>query len=140
MTELIVQAPVQLFQSVIAIELAVAGVRLARGCVRRTCTAGVTVRSCRARLPKQGCSWIGSVFDPMHDRRGPLPERAHAGCRALGVVFGAPEVDLTIGKDAPGRSRVAVERRADASGIDQARPTRPVALELHVTVTEDKIH
>src|SRR5215211_5610659 len=75
---------------------------------------------------------------PHHHLAEPPAESLPAGDRALDVVLGAPERELSlVGAHGPGRAAVAVERQPDASRVDQVRASRTRTAELLVAVAED---
>src|SRR2546421_11664557 len=81
-------------------------------------------RSAHCSRPTKGSgsgSLVGAVLDAPHDRLGPVALRAHLDGSALDVVSGSAKADLPALIERPGRARVAVERRSDASRIHQQR-------------------
>src|SRR4029079_975339 len=79
---------------------------------------------------------IPAVQEPLGDQLAPVV-LAHLRGRGLDVVRGAPKLDLAvIPPNCPGGPGVAVERHADAAGIDEVGVVRTGPAELDVAVTE----
>src|SRR6266480_7070470 len=82
---------------------------------------------------------VAAVQQPLGDLLAPVVP-THLRDGGSDVIRGAPKLQLAVvASDRPSGPRVAVERHADAAGIDEVGVVRPRAPELDMAMTEDHL-